>query len=126
MKSLTRLLPYLSRYRTTLYLGLIAVMISNLFTVATPWFIGEAIDELKRGLEKGSLQHTDLLWYAGIVIGFAAIAGVMLFFTRQTIIVVSRKIEYDLRNDFLSHIQKRHSSLPPQAAAWCTYSPDSN
>ncbi len=81
-------------------------MISNLFTVATPWFIGEAIDELKRGLEKGSLQHTDLLWYAGIVIGFAAIAGVMLFFTRQTIIVVSRKIEYDLRNDFLSHIQK--------------------
>jgi ATP-binding cassette subfamily B protein len=106
MKSLTRLLPYLARYKSTLYLGLLAVIVSNLFTVATPWFIGEAIDELKRGLEKGSLQHTDLLWYAGIVVGFAVVAGVMLFFTRQTIIVVSRKIEYDLRNDFLSHIQR--------------------
>jgi ATP-binding cassette subfamily B protein len=106
MKSLTRLLPYLARYKSTLYLGLLAVIVSNLFTVATPWFIGEAIDELKRGLEKGSLQHTDLLWYAGIVVGFAVVADVMLFFTRQTIIVVSRKIEYDLRNDFLSHIQR--------------------
>jgi len=89
-----------------LYLGLITVIISNLFAVATPWFIGEAVDELKRGLEAQSLGHTDLLWYSGLVVGFSIIAGVMLFFTRQTIIVVSRKIEYDLRNDFLSHIQK--------------------
>ncbi|MFA5832350.1 MAG: ABC transporter ATP-binding protein [Bacteroidota bacterium] len=106
MGSLKRLLPYLAKYKTTLYLGLVTVIVSNLFTVATPWFIGEAIDELKRGLEKGSIQHTDLLWYSGLVVGFALIAGVMLFLTRQTIIVVSRKIEYDLRNDFLSHIQK--------------------
>ncbi|MCK9408156.1 MAG: ABC transporter ATP-binding protein [Bacteriovoracaceae bacterium] len=106
MKSLLRLLPYLSKYKRTLYLGLITVIISNLFAVATPWFIGEAVDELKRGLEAQSLGHTDLLWYSGLVVGFSIIAGVMLFFTRQTIIVVSRKIEYDLRNDFLSHIQK--------------------
>jgi ATP-binding cassette subfamily B protein len=89
-----------------LYWGLVTVIVSNLFTVATPWFIGEAVDELKRGLESRSLQQTDLLWYAGLVIGFSIVAGIMLFFTRQTIIVVSRKIEFDLRNDFLSHIQK--------------------
>jgi ATP-binding cassette subfamily B protein len=106
MKSLLRLLPYLTKYKTTLYLGFVTVIVSNLFTVATPWFIGEAVDELKRGLEAKSLQHTDLLWYAGLVVGFSLIAGVMLFFTRQTIIVVSRKIEFDLRNDFLAHIQK--------------------
>lgn len=106
MKSLLRLIPYLTKYRTTLYWGLVTVIVTNLFTVATPWFIGEAIDELKMGLERQSLHHTDLFWYAGIVVGFSAIAGVMLFLTRQTIIVVSRKIEYDLRNDFLSHIQK--------------------
>ncbi len=106
MKSLLRLIPYLSRYKKTLYLGLLTVIVSNLFTVATPWYIGEAIDELKRGLEEQSLQHTDLLWYAGLVIIFSLIAGIMLFFTRQTIIVVSRKIEFDLRNDFLAHIQK--------------------
>ncbi len=106
MKSLLRLLPYLSKYKRTLLFGLLTVIISNLFTVATPWFLGEAIDKLKRGLETQSLQHTDLFWYAAIVVGFAVIAGIMLFLTRQTIIVVSRKIEYDLRNDFLSHIQK--------------------
>ncbi len=106
MNSLTRLIPYLTRYKGTLYFGLFTVVVSNIFTVATPWYIGQAVDELKSGLESGSLRHTDLLWYAGLVVGFAVIAGVMLFLTRQTIIVVSRKIEFDLRNDFLAHIQK--------------------
>ncbi|NUN70850.1 MAG: ABC transporter ATP-binding protein, partial [Bacteroidetes bacterium] len=84
MRSLLRLLPYLSKYRTTLYWGLLTVIISNLFSVATPWYIGEAVDELKRGLEAGSLQHTDLLYYALLIVGFYVVAGVMLFFTRQT------------------------------------------
>lgn len=106
MKSLLRLKPYLAKYKTTLLWGLLTVIVSNLFTVATPWYIGEAVDELKRGLETGSLLHTDLLYYSLLIVGFSLIAGFMLFLTRQTIIVVSRKIEYDLRNDFLSHIQK--------------------
>ena len=106
MNSLKRLIPYLSRYKGTLYFGLFTVVVSNIFTVATPWYIGRAVDELKAGLESGSLRHTDLLWYGVLVVGFAVIAGVMLFLTRQTIIVVSRKIEFDLRNDFLAHIQK--------------------
>ncbi len=106
MKSLLRLKPYLAKYKTTLLWGLLTVIVSNLFTVATPWYIGEAVDELKRGLETSSLLHTDLLYYSLLIVGFSLIAGFMLFLTRQTIIVVSRKIEYDLRNDFLSHIQK--------------------
>ncbi len=106
MKSLLRLKPYLAKYKTTLLFGLLTVIVSNLFSVATPWFIGEAVDELKKGLVSGSLQHTDLLFYAGLIVGFALMAGFMLFLTRQTIIVVSRRIEYDLRNDFLAHIQK--------------------
>jgi ATP-binding cassette, subfamily B, multidrug efflux pump len=106
MRSLLRLKPYLLKYKKTLLYGLLTVIVSNLFSVATPWYIGEAVDELKKGLSSGSLQHTDLLYYSGLIVSFAAIAGFMLFLTRQTIIVVSRKIEYDLRNDFLSHIQK--------------------
>lgn len=106
MRSLFRLLPYLTKYKTTLLWGLVTIIITNLFTVASPWIIGNAIDELHRGLETGSLRHNDLLQYAGLIVGFAVIAGVMLFLTRQTIIVISRKIEFDLRNDFLSHIQK--------------------
>jgi len=106
MKSLFRLLPYLSKYKTTLLVGLLTVIVTNLFTVASPWIIGDAIDELKRGIETRTLRHEDLMLYAGLIVGFALVAGIMLFLTRQTIIVVSRKIEYDLRNDFLAHIQK--------------------
>lgn len=106
MRSLLRLLPYLKKYQRTLLYGLLTVIVSNLFSVATPWFIGEAVDQLKAGLTQGSLAHTDLLYYSVLIVVFALMAGIMLFLTRETIIVVSRKIEFDLRNDFLSHIQK--------------------
>ena len=106
MKSLLRLRPYLAKYKRTLLWGICTVIVSNLFMVATPLFIGNAIDTIKRGLETGVLHHTDLLAYAGLIVGFASVSGYMTFLTRQTIIVVSRNIEYDLRNDFLSHIQK--------------------
>ena len=110
MKPLLRLLPFLARYKTTLLWGLLTVIISNLFTVAQPIFIGHSIDLLKEGLESRVLQWYHLLGYAGLVVGFSAIGGSFTFLTRQTIIVVSRKVEYDLRNEFLAHIQKL--SLP--------------
>jgi ATP-binding cassette subfamily B multidrug efflux pump len=106
MKSLLRLVPYLTRYKKTLLLGLLTVVMSNLFTVAQPWFIGRAVDSLKAGLEAGALGESGLLVYAGLIVGFSLIAGVFTFLTRQTIIVVSRRVEYDMRNDFLGHIQK--------------------
>ena len=53
-----------------------------------------------------SLTRRGLLQYACLVVGFSLVAGTFTFLTRQTIIVVSRRVEYDLRNDFLGHIQK--------------------
>lgn len=110
MKSLLRLVPYLHRYKRPLLWGLCTVVLSNLFTVATPLFVGRAIDVLKNGLEAGRLEGADLALYAGLVVGFALVAGIFTFLTRQTIIVTSRHIEFDMRNDFLAHIQKL--SLP--------------
>ena len=106
MKSLSRLLPYLSRYKKTLLLGLLTVIGSNLFTVAQPLFLGYAIDEFKRGVESHVYVSSDLLRWAVLIIGFSIVAGVFTFLTRQTIIVVSRHIEFDLRNDLLSHLQE--------------------
>jgi ATP-binding cassette subfamily B protein len=106
LKSLLRLFPYLVRYRKTLLLGFLTVVLSNLFTVAQPFLIGRAIDTLKAGLEARALGGTDLLGYASLVVGFSLVAGFFTFLTRQTIIVVSRQVEYDLRNDFLTHLQK--------------------
>ena len=78
---------------------------SNLFTVAQPTLIGRAIDQLKTGLEQHSIDVWGVLGYAGLVVAFSLIAGIFTFLTRQTIIVVSRHVEFDLRNRFLSHIQ---------------------
>jgi ATP-binding cassette subfamily B protein len=106
VKPLLRLKPYLARYRRTLLWGLVTVVLSNLFTVAQPLIIGRAIDALKDGLTGHSIDMGGVLLYAGIVVGCSLVAGIFTFLTRQTIIVVSRHIEFDLRNTFLSHIQK--------------------
>jgi ATP-binding cassette subfamily B protein len=79
---------------------------SNVFTVALPVFVGRAIDVLKTGIVSGTLHRSDLVMYACLVVGSSLIAGFFTFLTRQTIIVVSRHVEFDLRNDFLSSIQK--------------------
>ena len=106
MKSLLRLRPYLSKYKRTLLWGICTVVMSNIFLVATPLFLGNAVDTIKRGIESGSMHQSTLLMYAALIVVFALVSGYMTYLTRQTIIVVSRRIEYDLRNDFLAHIQK--------------------
>ncbi len=106
MKPLLRLLPYLKLYRTTLVWGLLTVVASNLFNVAQPLFVGSAIDELKAGLDASTLDGSAVTRYALLIVGFSLAGGFFTFLTRQTIIVVSRRTEYDLRNDFLAHIQK--------------------
>jgi ATP-binding cassette subfamily B multidrug efflux pump len=108
VKSLLRLLPYLRRYRKTVIWGIATVVASNLFTVLQPKLVGDAIDQLKTGLETGHIDSRQLLIYAGAIVALTLVAGFFTFLTRQTIIVMSRHIEYDLRNDFLSRIQ-RHS-----------------
>ncbi|HTX19617.1 MAG TPA: ABC transporter ATP-binding protein [Bacteroidota bacterium] len=106
MKALLRLRPYLTKYKMTLLWGVCTVIVSNLFVVAMPLIIGNAVDTIKGGLETGKLRSGLLAEDAALIVGFSIVAGFMTFLTRQTIIVVSRKIEYDLRNDFLAHIQK--------------------
>ncbi|MBI2618555.1 MAG: ABC transporter ATP-binding protein [Ignavibacteriales bacterium] len=106
MKSLLRLKPYLLRYQKTLLLGLGTVVGSNLFTVFQPLFMGYAIDELKKGIEARTIVSSELFMWSLLIVGFSLVAGFFTFMTRQTIIVVSRHIEYDLRNDLLEHLQK--------------------
>lgn len=106
MKSLLRLIPYVQRHRKTALWGLATVVASNLFTVVQPKLVGDAIDDLKTGLETGAVDEGRLLVYAGLIVGLTLVAGFFTFLTRQTIIVMSRHIEFDLRNDFLARIQK--------------------
>jgi ATP-binding cassette subfamily B multidrug efflux pump len=101
MKSLLRLLPYLKKYRRTLILGLGTVVLSNIFGNFVPLIVGGAIDQLKTGPTSIKLME-----YAALIISLIFLSGFFTFLTRQTIIVTSRRIEYDLVNNFYSHVQK--------------------
>jgi ATP-binding cassette subfamily B protein len=103
MRSLLELKPYFLKYRRLIFLGILAILLSEFFYVIIPILIGRAVDDLKAGVtfEKLSL-------FASLILGSTILSGIASFFTRQTIIVASRKIEYDMRNDFYRHVQGLH------------------
>lgn len=99
MTYLKRLIPYLKKYKKKLFTGLLVISLSAIFTNLIPFVISKAIDQIKNNTAGPSLFK-----YALLTVGFAIISGIFLYLTRQLIIVVSREIENDLRNDFLEHI----------------------
>lgn len=101
MKSLFELNKYFKRYKWKLFLGFLFILLSDLAQVYIPLVLRDSIDNLKTGM------NPDLVLDAVLKIIVAALlAGIFRFLIRQTIIVVSREIEYDLLNDFWAHIQK--------------------
>lgn len=101
MKNLRTLKKYFIRYKKKLFLGFIFILFSNAGTVYVPILMKDAINQL----QNNTTTHT-LLYYSSLIVLSSLIAGIFRFLIRQTIIVVSREIEFDLRNDFWSHIQK--------------------
>lgn len=101
MKNLLTLKKYFLKYKTKLFWGIVFILISNSMTVILPILLKDAIDELQR-----NTTSAILLKYAGLIVGTSIVGGIFRYSIRQTIIVVSREIEYDLRGDFWSHIQK--------------------
>ncbi len=100
MKSLLGLKPYLLRYKKKLWSGFVFIIVTNLFAVIAPKFIGLAIDTMNKPFELW-----DVLRDAGFYFLFALLSGYFLFLVRQNIIVVSRHIEFDLKNDYYQHLQ---------------------
>lgn len=119
MKSLASLNAYLWRYRGLLGIGLLFVTISNLFAIFPAQIVRHAFDlvrdsivlyRLSGGLSLEAVVDqyfgTLLLILGAVLLATAVLRGLFMFLMRQTVIVVSRKIEYDLRNDLYAHFQK--------------------
>lgn len=109
MKSLRHLNKYLFKYKWRLILGTLFIIASNLFAVYMPLTVGHAVDEIL-ALEKAN-QTTEVLVRAAVAMGgmymlLSVGKGLFLFFTRQTIIVTSRFIEYDLKNEIYEQYQR--------------------
>ncbi len=118
MKPLRYLRKYFYKYRVRLLLGVLFVASSNLFAIFPAQQVRDAIDLIKERL--GSLNDLEgedrqmiidqigheVLYFAFLVIGFAILRGIFMYLMRQTIIVMSRHIEYDLKNEIYNHYQK--------------------
>lgn len=100
MRPLLQLAPYLNRYKGKIIFGYLFIVLSIGVQAVIPLVVGAAVDYLQHGTG----EYT-LLQYALATIILTAIGGFFLFLTRQSIIVVSREVENDLRHDFFAHLQ---------------------
>jgi ATP-binding cassette subfamily B multidrug efflux pump len=101
MTPLRRLFNYFSRYRRSLFLGALCVIGSAVFSLLKPLIIGSAVDALSGNFTRGMLVRYGLL-----LVGAAGVEGLFLFLQRWILIGTSRRIEYDMRNDFYGHLQE--------------------
>ena len=119
MQELKELNPYLYRYRLRLISGILFVILSNVFVIFPAQVIRIAFDLVNDNIAlfkitTGFNAQDDLysffglivLWFGLIVFILALIRGLFLFLMRQTIILVSRLIEYDLKNSIYQHYQR--------------------
>lgn len=118
MKSLGYLNKYLYKYRLRLILGALFVTVSNVFAIYPAELLRKGIDIVQEGigiyylfsgtgieLELKDSFFNVLMLFGLLVILVAVLRGLFMFFMRQTIIVMSRLIEYDLKNEIFSHYQ---------------------
>ncbi len=118
MKDLAYLNKYFLKYKWRLIPGVIFVIISNYFGILPAKVIREAFDLVKENIDLYKLYNgfdnqqsiynvfgKSLLYFGALVLILALIRGIFLFLMRQSIILISRYIEYDLKNEIYQHYQ---------------------
>ena len=129
MRHLASLNSYFWKYRFRLLLGFLFIILSNYFGILAPQLTGYIVDQVQRIInpaafssekvyfdplvrwfivrfEKADIQFGSLVMYCGmLLLAFALLRGFFMFLMRQTIIVMSRHIEYDQKNEVYAHYQ---------------------
>ncbi len=118
MKSLKHLNKYFLKYKWLLLLGGIFVIVQNFGAIYPARVVGKTLDSVIESLKSiegkddavyRSLVFKDISHRVGLylllIIGVALVRGIFMFLMRQTIIVMSRRIEYDLKNEVYNHFQ---------------------
>lgn len=103
MKALKTLNPYFWKHKILLFWGVLFIIASNFFNIYKVQFVGKSVDELTKNGNLGF--NNQVLIYVGIIVGCSLLTGFFTFMMRQTIIVASRRIEYELKNKIYRHYQ---------------------
>ncbi len=108
MKELRHLNKYFKKYWLKLFVGIIITIIARIFQLVMPSYVNKIISVVEKFLDT-EIAKTEaqslLLEYILIIVGAALLSGFFTFLMRQTIINVSRYIEYDLKNEIFDHYQ---------------------
>jgi ATP-binding cassette subfamily B multidrug efflux pump len=109
MKELNRLNKFLLKYKGKLLLGLFITIVSRVFSLVTPRLVGDSMTTIENYLNLESVSPDELkeilLINIVLIVGASLISGFFTFLMRQTIINVSRYIEFDVKNEIFSHYQ---------------------
>ena len=109
MNELKRLNKFLLKYKGRLLLGLLITIISRVFSIVTPRLVGDSMTSIENYLSLNNIspdELKDVLFFnIVLIIGASLISGFFTFLMRQTIINVSRFIEFDVKNEIFSHYQ---------------------
>ncbi len=121
MKNLRSLNKYFVKYKWRLLAGILFVTASNWFTVRSPKVMSDVIDSVHKKIAvfNGGVVDTQtrsdifsMVTYNGLILlGLALLSGIFMFFMRQTIIVMSRHIEYDQKDEIYIHYQQLNSQF---------------
>ncbi len=109
LKALKTLNPYFYKHRVLLAWGLLFIILSNFFAIYKVQFIGKSVNVIQEVLTNKHISKDvlfkALLINAAIIVGCSVLSGFFTFMMRQTIIVASRRIEYELKNKIYTHYQ---------------------
>lgn len=118
MKELKHLNRYFLKYRGRLIFGLLITIIARIFALLTPKFIGDSVDIVEKYISGDitdlALVKAELLTNILLILGTALLAGFFTFLMRQAIIVVSRYIEFDLKNEIFQQYERLSLSFYKQ------------
>lgn len=110
MKALQHLNKYFAKYKGRLFLGLVITIAARIFTLFVPDLVGNSVTVIEEYVN-GKITDVDevksqLLINIGLILGATLVAAFLTFLMRQTFIVVSRHIEYDLKNEIYQQYQR--------------------
>lgn len=109
MKELQYLNKYLFTYRYKLLIGVFITIIARIFSLFTPRLVGNSMTAIEQYLNLSNQDSSQLegilLFNIALIISASLVSGFFTFLMRQTIINVSRFIEYDLKNEVYQHYQ---------------------
>src|SRR5688500_14376242 len=111
MSSLFYLNKYLVKYKWHLVLGALFLLLNNALKIEMPLIVGSTINEIARVSEGGLVENLDSLLVLGLIaaatyVVLSIIAGFFLFLTRQALIIMSRHVEFDLKNEIYQQYQR--------------------